>query len=95
MSGLRKLAIATVLLAAGCGGGGNEAEPLANDAGDQAERMENMARDIAAEAENRTSAIERALENETQAIFESRNQLLNQTADNEAEPAEPPATPSR
>ena len=83
------------LLAAGCTGGGNEAEPFANDSAHQAERMENMARDIAAEAENRTSAIERALENETEAIFESRNQLLNQTADNEAEPAEPAANPSR
>ena len=83
------------LVAAGCTGDGNEAEPLANDAAHQAERMGNMARDIAAEAENRTSAIERALENETQAIFESRNQLLNQTADNAAEPAEAPANSSR
>ena len=76
-----------VLLSAGCGGGGNEAEPLANDADAQARRMENMAQDIARDAENRTSAIERALENETAAIFESRNQLLNETADSEAEPA--------
>ena len=76
------------LLAAGCGGGGNEAEPLANDADAQARRMENMAQGIAAEAENQTSAIERALENETAAIFESRNQLLNETADNAAEPAD-------
>jgi len=76
------------LLAAGCGGNGNEAEPLANDAAHQAERMENMARGIAVEAENQTSAIERALENETEAIFESRNQLLNATADNSTEPAE-------
>ncbi|WP_166040334.1 hypothetical protein [Sphingosinicella sp. YJ22] len=91
----RSAILLLALLAAGCADNGNEAEPLANDAGDQAERMENMARDIAAEAENRTSAIERALENETQAIFESRNQLLNQAAGNEAEPAEPPANPSR
>ena len=76
------------LFAAGCGGGGNEAEPLANDTEAQAERMENMAKGIAAEAENQTSAIERALENETQAIFESRNQLLNETADNSAGPAD-------
>lgn len=76
------------LLAASCGGGGNETEPLADDAEAQAERMENMAKGIAAEAENQTSAIERALENETAAIFESRNQLLNETADNEAEPAD-------
>lgn len=79
------------LLAAGCGGGGNEAEPLANDAAHQAELMENMARDIAVEAENQTSAIEQAMENESQerarVIFESRNQLLNQVAENEAEPA--------
>jgi hypothetical protein len=75
------------LIAAGCGSGGNEAEPLANDAEAQAQRMENMAKGIAAEAENQTSAIERALENETAAIFESRNQLLNETAGNEAEPA--------
>ena len=75
------------LLAAGCGGGGNETEPLANDADAQSERMENMARDIAVETENRTSAIERALEHETEAVFESRNQLLNQVAENQAEPA--------
>ena len=84
---MRLSAILLAILAAGCTGGGNEAEPLANDADAQAERMENMARDIAVEAENRTSAIERALENETQAIFESRNELLNATADNSAEPA--------
>ena len=84
---MRRSALFLALLLAGCGGGGNESEPLANDADAQAQRMENMARDIAAETENRTSAIERALENETQAIFESRNQLLNQVAENAAEPA--------
>ena len=47
-----------------------------------------MARDIAAEAENQTSAIERGLENESQAIFESRNELLNAPAKNEAAPAD-------
>ena len=76
------------LLAAACGGGGNEAQPLANDTEAQAERMDNMAKGIAAEAENQTSAIERALENETAVIFESRNQLLNEAADNQAEPTE-------
>ncbi len=85
---MRLSAILLAILATGCTGGGNEAEPLANDADAQAERLENMARDIALEAENRTSAIERALENETQAIFESRNELLNATADNSAAPAE-------
>ena len=85
---MRRSILFLALLAAGCGGGeGNEAEPLADDAAAQAERMENMAKGIAAEAENQTSAIERALENETAAIFESRNQLLNETADNQAEPA--------
>ena len=75
-------------LAAACTGGGNEAEPAANDTALQTERMENMARDIAAEAENQTSAIERGLENESQAIFESRNELLNAPAKNEAAPAD-------
>lgn len=84
---MRRSILLFALLAAACTGGGNEAEPLANDADAQARRMENMARDIAVEAENRTSAIERALENETEAVFESRNQLLNQAADNAAEPA--------
>jgi hypothetical protein len=83
----RSAILLLALLAAGCGGGGNEAEPLANDSDAQARRMENMARDIAMEAENRTSAIERALENESQAIFESRNELLNQSADNQGPPA--------
>ena len=83
----RSATLLIALLAAGCTGGGNEAEPAANDSALQAERMENMARDIAVEAENRTSAIERALENETEAIFESRNELLNATADNGAEAA--------
>ena len=76
------------LLAAGCTGGGNEAEPAANDSALQAGRMENMAREIAAEAENQTSAIERGLENESQAIFESRNELLNAPADNSSAPAD-------
>ena len=84
---MRTTAILLTLLAAGCGGGGNDAEPVANDARLQEQRMQNMAQEIASEAENRTSAIERALENETAAIFESRNQLLNETADNQAEPA--------
>ncbi|HEY0325010.1 MAG TPA: hypothetical protein VGC46_03395 [Allosphingosinicella sp.] len=76
------------LIAAACTGGDNEAEPVANDTALQTERMENMARDIAAEAENQTSAIERGLENESQAIFESRNELLNAPAKNEAAPAD-------
>jgi len=83
----RSAILILALLAVGCTGGGNESEPLANDSERQSERMENMARDIAVEAENRTSAIERALENETEAVFESRNQLLNEVADNQAEPA--------
>ena len=80
----RSATLLLALLAAGCTGSGNEAEPAANDSALQAERMENMARDIAAEAENQTSAIERGLENESQVIFESRNELLNAPAENEA-----------
>jgi len=84
---MRTTAILLTLLAAGCGGGGNDAEPVANDARLQEQRMHNMAQEIGREAENRTSAIERALENETEAVFESRNALLNEAADNAAAPA--------
>ena len=92
--GSRLWPAAAFLLAAGCGGNGNATEPAANDAQRQAERMENMAEQMRQEAENRTSAIERALENETQAVFESRNELLNEAADNGVEPADNRQTPA-
>ena len=76
-----------VLAAAGCGGR-DEVEPLANEAQSQAERNQNIADSIRRDAENTTGAIERALENETEAIFESRNELLNATADNGMNAAE-------
>jgi hypothetical protein len=72
------LLTALLLCAAGCGG--DEAEPLANDAQRQSQRIQNMADAMQREAESNVSAIEQGLENETATIFESRNELLNQTA---------------
>jgi len=73
------LLTALLLCAAGCGGE-DAAEPLANDAQRQSQRIQNMADAMQREAESNVSAIEQGLENETATIFESRNELLNQTA---------------
>jgi len=76
-----------VLLATGCGGGDEPNESLGNDTARQEALIANQAEALQAEAENGTRAIEQALENETADVFENRDALLNETADNVSAPA--------
>lgn len=71
-----------LLLLVACGGGEEDVGSISNDAARQEALIVNQAQALQAEAENGTSAIEQALENETANVFDNREALLNETADN-------------
>lgn len=81
----RLLAAVLIALTNGCGGRDAPAS-VQNDARRQAGQIANQAAALSREAENTTSAIEQALENEGAVLFENRERLLNETADNSAAP---------
>ena len=81
----------TMLSLSACGGGAPQ--PAGNDAQRQEELIVKQAEAIRREAESNTSAIEQALENESAEIFENREALLNESAGNVTNSAEPRPAP--
>lgn len=82
--GYGTLALLTLALTTGCGGR-DEPRSVRNDSERQAAQIANQAQALSREAENATSAIEQAMENEGAVLFEDRERLLNETADEAAE----------
>lgn len=71
---------------AACSGDTKEPASVKEDEARLKAQLDRQAQALQAEAENGTRAIEQALENETANVFENRDALLNEAADNAAAP---------
>lgn len=80
------LLLAALSSLAACSGDAKEPASVKEDETRLKAQLDRQAQALQAEAENGTRAIEQALENETANVFENRDALLNETADNAAAP---------